>query len=302
MNKPLISVGIPVCNGVEYLKQSLPSILYQTYSNLEIIISDDKSDDGSYELLHKFAAKYNRINLIRQHERIGYIKNFNYVLTNAKGEYFFWAAQDDLHDKEFTETLFNVMKNDPSISLAMCDYRNLHNKKLHKIYKTPSTKCMTKTDSLKYFLQTHNLSLFYGFYRTNLLKQIGGYHMDSRYYFKSSDFLTIYKTLLVGRLGFVPHVLFYKRDTGLFTKEFYHLQTASKEILTKHILRFALFPIHYVFDLVYGFFYLIQSDFDAGSKMQIAFQLIYCTVRLFVGYFQKSIKGIVTLSMRYIRL
>jgi len=300
--KPMVSVGIPVCNGEKYIQESLECILNQTYSNLEIIISDDYSKDRSYKILKSYSQNDSRIRLVQQKKRIGSINNFNYVLEKAQGEYFLWVAQDDLHDKEFIKILLDCTQKDKNVTLAMSDYRNIHNNKTFKIYNTPTYKLNSTTDSLRYFLQTHNLSLFYGLFKTSSLKKIGGYHTDNRPYFKSSDFLMIFKTLLLGKLSFVDNVLFYKRDTGMYTDEFSNLRNRPMNILRNKIVRYALFPIHYVFDYIFGISYLLRSDLKIVEKMQVALWLTTCTLRLFAGYIFKSTKGSMILFRRMIRV
>ncbi len=298
--KPMVSVGIPVCNGEQYIQESLVCILNQTYSNLEIIISDDNSKDKSYKILKSYATTDSRITLVQQKKRIGPINNFNYVLEKARGEYFVWVAQDDLHDKEFIKALLDHMQKDKNVTLAMSDYRNLYKDKTYKVYEAPSHSIKSPTDSLNYFLKTHNLSLFYGLHLTNVLKKIGGYHTDMRPYFGSSDFLMIFKTLLLGNLSFVDKVLFYKRDTGMYTDEFSNLRNRPMNILSNKIVRYALFPIHYVFDCIFGINYLLRSDLKIVDKMQVALWLTKCTFRLFGGYIVKSTKGSMILFRRMI--
>jgi|GEM_PF-6441120 len=299
---PLVSVGIPVFNGESYIQASLDSILKQSYPHLEIIISDDQSTDASYQMLQEYARSDNRIKLIQQKKRIGSINNFNFVLKKAQGTYFFWSAQDDIHDTQFVKQLLEKMECDKSITLAMSNYRNVHKNKTYKIYDEPTHALPTISASLNYFLKTHNLSLFYGLYQIEMLKAIGGYHTDWRPYFKSSDFLMIYKTLLLGKLAFVRKILFFKRDSGLYTDEYAHLKTKPFSILSKHILRYGLFPIHYVFDYYYGIIYLLKSDLKIADKIRIIWWLSLCTIRLFGSYILKSVKGVILLLQRFIRL
>jgi len=298
--KPLVSVGVPVYNGELFIKESLESIRNQTYPNLEIIISDDQSTDASFALLKNIAKKDTRITLSQQIKRIGAINNFNYVLQKAQGEYFFWTAQDDIHDKKFIEKLLETLLKDRSIALAMSDYRNLHQGKTYKIYDPPTHKLTSKVDSLQYFLQTHNLSMFYGLYQTQILKKIGGYHADFRPYFRSSDFLMIFKMLLLGKLRFIDTVLFYKRDTGMYTDEFSNVQKKPMNILVNKIMRYALFPIHYVFDYIFGINYLVSSDLTMVDKIRVKVWLTKCTLRLFGGYIIKSTKGSMILICRIV--
>lgn len=300
--KPLVSVGIPVCNGEAYLSESLDTILHQTHAHLEIIISDDHSADNSYNILKKYAQKDSRIILYRQKKQIKYRNNFNFVLEKASGDFFVWAAQDDIHNPKFIETLLKPMVADGSAQLSMCDYRNISENTSYQVYDPPVDVDLNIENSLKYFLQTHNLSLFYGMFRTSVLKEIGGYHKDKRPFFHSSDFLTIYKTLLKGKLAFTHQILFFKRDTGFFTDEFTHLTRLPWTTLSKNVIRFALFPIHYVYDLLYGASYIFSSKLANPIKIKTLGRLLICTVRLFIVYIRKSTTGTFLLVRRFLNI
>ena len=72
-----ISLGLPVFNEVKFLDLTLQSILDQTYEEFELIIVDNASTDGSFELLQKIAKKDKRVKLFRNEKNLGENKNFN---------------------------------------------------------------------------------------------------------------------------------------------------------------------------------------------------------------------------------
>jgi len=117
-NKPLISIGLPVFNGEKYLDETLISILTQTYSNFELIISDNASIDHTQQICRSYEAKDNRIKYYRNKKNIGASKNFNLVYKLSSGEYFKWAAHDDIVDPNFLYRCLKVLKGDPSIALC----------------------------------------------------------------------------------------------------------------------------------------------------------------------------------------
>ena len=103
--RPLVSVGIPTFNRPRGLKRTLELISRQTYSNLEIIVSDNASPGlDTEEVVRQFASTDARIKYHRQQQNIGPIANFRFVLANASGDYFMWAADDDEWDAKFVET------------------------------------------------------------------------------------------------------------------------------------------------------------------------------------------------------
>ncbi|MEG4499939.1 glycosyltransferase [Microcoleus sp. F10-C6] len=94
--KPSVSIGMPVYNGESYIRQALNSLLAQDYPNFELIISDNASTDQTQEICQEYAANYPQIRYFRNAENLGSSKNFNRVFELAIGEYFMWAAHDDL--------------------------------------------------------------------------------------------------------------------------------------------------------------------------------------------------------------
>ena len=116
-NKELqkLSIGLPIFNGELFIHQAIKSILAQTFANFELIISDNASTDSTREICEKFAKQDNRIRYFRQESNIGIHKNFNFVLKQAKNEYFAWAAVDDHLDNDYMEKNIKILDSDKKI-------------------------------------------------------------------------------------------------------------------------------------------------------------------------------------------
>lgn len=93
---PLVSIGLPVYNGGDYISEAIDSLLSQDYSNFEILISDNASTDATEEICRSYVAKDPRVKYLRQSVNLGPAKNFLFVLHQAVGKYFMWAAHDDI--------------------------------------------------------------------------------------------------------------------------------------------------------------------------------------------------------------
>ena len=102
-------------NGELFLKKSIESILVQTFTDFELIISDNSSTDSTQEICQNFLKKDNRIRIFKQKENIGVHRNFNFLLSQAKGKYFAWAAVDDYLDNDFMEKNLKVLESNDSI-------------------------------------------------------------------------------------------------------------------------------------------------------------------------------------------
>jgi len=113
---------MPVFNDKKFLSQALDSLISQTYTNFELIISDDFSSDGSEMICREYANKDNRIRYIRQVSNIGISKNMMFLLKEAKGDYFMWAANDDIWDKTFIEKLLMKLEYNKKAIVAFCSY------------------------------------------------------------------------------------------------------------------------------------------------------------------------------------
>lgn len=101
---------MPVYNGEKYLRGALDSLLSQTFSDFELIISDNASTDNSGSICLEYASKDNRIRYIRQPDNIGAAANFKFVFDATRGEYFMWAACDDVRSSDFIEVNLEFLK------------------------------------------------------------------------------------------------------------------------------------------------------------------------------------------------
>lgn len=124
-NKPRVSIGMPVFNGERYLAQSLESMLSQTFSDFELIISDNGSQDGTEEICRHYAAKDKRIRYFRQETNRGAAWNHNTVFRLTSGEYFKWHCHDDLCDATFLEKCIAVLDREPSVVLCYSQFARI---------------------------------------------------------------------------------------------------------------------------------------------------------------------------------
>jgi len=118
MNKPLISVIVPVYNSAKYLEQCVDSIINQTYENLEIILVDDGSTDGSSDLCDSIKKRDKRITVIHK-KNGGAASARNAGLKLAKGEFIGFADSDDWLELDMFQHMFEVLnKNDADLVLV----------------------------------------------------------------------------------------------------------------------------------------------------------------------------------------
>ena len=143
--KYLISIIIPIYNAVTYLSETIDSIIRQTigFENLELILVDDKSTDGTKSVIEKYALKYNNIKPIYLSENSGFpgfVRNKG--MEVAAAEYIMFIDSDDEYEIDICEQFYNTITKD-NCDLVSCKYihidylnRSLKENKLPVIKKT----------------------------------------------------------------------------------------------------------------------------------------------------------------------
>ncbi len=117
---PRVSIGIPVYNGSQFLPDALEALLAQTFTDFEILISDNASTDDTEAISRRYAAQDQRIRYERLAINEGAVNNFNRLVALSQGEYFKWAAADDVCLPQFLETLVTVLDQRPDIAWCHC--------------------------------------------------------------------------------------------------------------------------------------------------------------------------------------
>jgi len=112
---------VPVRNAEQWIDEALLQLVGQSHANLEIIISDNRSEDATEEICRRYADRDNRVRYIRQATTLRADENFRFVLERAQGSYFMWAAHDDRRSLNYVEVLLAALQNDPGASLAFSD-------------------------------------------------------------------------------------------------------------------------------------------------------------------------------------
>jgi glycosyltransferase involved in cell wall biosynthesis len=123
---PKLTIGLPVYNGVDFLEESIESILTQTYKDFELIISDNASTDRTEEICRDYAAMDHRIKYIRQRENMGAARNFNLVFELSTGEYFKWSAHDDVCEPDFLLECVDVLDRNPTVVAAFTEAKRIN--------------------------------------------------------------------------------------------------------------------------------------------------------------------------------
>lgn len=114
----LVSIGLPVFRGERFIAEAIESVLAQTYTEFELIILDNASDDGTAAICERYAARDGRIAYQRNNATIGVSDNHNRVFRMASGEYFRWLAHDDRMAPECVARCVAALEADPAAGLC----------------------------------------------------------------------------------------------------------------------------------------------------------------------------------------
>ena len=109
MMDKMISIVLPVYNGERYLRESIDSVLSQTYQNWELLILDDCSTDSSPEIAKEYLLKDQRIRYVRNDSNLRLPNNLNKGFSLAKGDYLTWTSDDNKYKPAALETMLRKM-------------------------------------------------------------------------------------------------------------------------------------------------------------------------------------------------
>ncbi len=115
---PLVTIAIPTLNRVELLRLTLGSALNQTYRNIEILVSDNASEDGTWDLLQ--AVTDERVRIHRRPVRLSMYAHWNVILKEARGSYFLLLSDDDILEPHAIEQMVSVFDSNPSAGCVFC--------------------------------------------------------------------------------------------------------------------------------------------------------------------------------------
>jgi glycosyltransferase involved in cell wall biosynthesis len=119
MTAPKVSVLIPTYNYARYLPEAIESVLGQDFQDFELLISDDCSTDNSAEVIARYAAKDSRIRFQIHPKNLGMVENWNWCLSQARGEFVKFVFGDDkLLSPSAIGKMAALMESDPAISLV----------------------------------------------------------------------------------------------------------------------------------------------------------------------------------------
>lgn len=264
---PLVTIFMAVYNVENFIKDSIESILNQTYKNFEFLIVNDSSTDTTAEILKLYACKDKRIRLIHNEYNMGIPYTRNIGLKEAKGKYIAIMDSDDIALPHRIKKQVLFMENNPEINVLGTDYEVFGRKLKRKV----RNKCITPDELKIKFLfncAIHN--------PTAILRKetLDNYNLNYNLnYFVAQDYDFFAQLSKIGKMAILPEVLYkYRVGHSNITKkslnnskiikrkqilssihvdllEFYNFNLSAEELETYNVLFFDNPSLEFIDDL-----------------------------------------------------
>jgi glycosyltransferase involved in cell wall biosynthesis len=224
---PRLSIGLPVYNGEAFLAAAIDSLLAQTYRDFELIITDNASTDGTEAICRARAARDPRVRYYRNASNVGAMHNFNRVVELARGEYFKWAAHDDLHEPAFLERCVEALERRPDVVLACTRLADIDEKDARKAVAATGLAWDSPHPNARFRALAnprHRCESIFGVIRASVLRRT---FLISDY--AGCDRVLLAQLALAGKFYEVPEVLFLHREhRGRSTRAYKDSQTRTE--------------------------------------------------------------------------
>jgi glycosyltransferase involved in cell wall biosynthesis len=206
---PLVTALVPTYNGAAFIERTLDSLAAQTWPHLEILIGDDCSTDDTLEVVRRFAERHPNTRVLERDTNLGWLRNSNDLMANARGELMFFAFHDDVVAPTYVEKLAGVLEGDPRAVLAFGDME------VHELDGTLELHVFDELEGLDTAVERGRVLVrrpgFWwvpnrGLFRASAFAEVGGIHPNERGEY-SADWTWLLGLALVGAFVRVPEVL-----------------------------------------------------------------------------------------------
>jgi len=292
--RQLVSIGLPTRNRCSLLCGALDSLLGQTYTNFELIISDNASTDETGNICQEYAARDSRIRYIRQKENIGAVANFKFVADAARGEYFMWATDDDLWEPNFINELLDLHIKNKQAVVTFCAFDNIAFSgevlKRDPVLFPEHENLSTYTRFKRFLLDKGGKNNYvYGIFKKEYLHDSNGFrdYDGIPVQYSSADTFFALEMLIKGPFVSTPKLLWHKRCNSDDFRPERTMRNLSvfkdQKTLTRKILHFIKTPYYALF-AYFNVNAIIKKSFPSFcDRTQLYFWNAYLVLRFFVG-------------------
>lgn len=245
-NSPLVSFLIPIYNNGSYIKETVDSIVNQTYDNWECIIVDDHSTDNSWKIINKIFMDDSRIRIFKRpnNRRKGGNAARNFAFEKSHGCFINWLDSDDIISKEFLSEKLKVFENDSKLDFVCSDIREFSDDLLNaKVMEIVDLKNIPDDLPFKYITGGFWIQTGMPLFKRSFLNKYKKHFDEELLMGQEAEFFV---RLLLDNPIFKfssSSVLYYRRFHHSYMTSFYKLGFSEKYKLTypsfkKHFLEF----------------------------------------------------------------
>jgi len=226
MVEKLVSIILPVYNGQKYLAQSIESVLFQTYKNIELIIVNDCSTDNSLKIAQEYAEKDDRIKIITNDKNQKLPMSLNIGFNSASGIYFTWTSDDNYYHKEGIERMVNYLFTNSDIDLVSCNYDVIDDddKFLNNV---------NINNGSGNIIKSNNIGACF-LYKKEIAEKVGQYDKDK---FLVEDYDFWLRLGLIGKIGSINETLYTYRlhKNSLTTKRMNDIFIETAKLMDEYL-------------------------------------------------------------------
>jgi glycosyltransferase involved in cell wall biosynthesis len=207
-----VTACVPTYNSGPDIDLALGSLLAQDYPDLEILVSDDCSDDDTADRCRALLAGNRKARVVRQERRLGWVENLNFLLHNSQGKFCFFLGHDDWVRKDCVTLLVSALTSHPGAVLAYGDLEGVSLDGRVSVYSLPDFdhELGEIHGALQTIADRNDWVAYRGLFRPADALVFGGFRKElvgERF----ADKLFVLKMSLMGGFVRVPEVLYYKQ-------------------------------------------------------------------------------------------
>lgn len=228
---PKISVVLPTYNGEKYIRESIESIINQTFKDWELIIVNDYSNDDTLGIASEYVKKDNRIRIINNQKNKKLPASLNVGFNNAKGKYYTWTSDDNKYKNTAFEVMYDYLEKNKKYQMV-CAGMNYIDKNGKFLYKH-----ISYSDELMYYNDCVGACFLY---RKTVLDDIGEYNLEEFCVEDYEYWMRILKRY--GTIGYINKTLYEYRVHGESLTE------TKKDYINSQLLKFRASEIEWILD------------------------------------------------------
>jgi glycosyltransferase involved in cell wall biosynthesis len=285
-----VTVGMPVFNGERFVAQAIDSALSQTFTDIELLISDNASTDGTADICRGYAVRDCRVRYIRQESNLGPFNNLKYVTDHASSPFLVWLAHDDVLDAAYIEECHEVLTKNGRTVLVTSDFRIID--EAGELIKTERLAGIREsipweqrsTEFFKYPILSNVFYCFYGMVRTNVCRSVFEQLREPQY-MSQIELPVLARLAAAGEIFSFPRVL---RDYRRVSTSLYHseLNSISEKTRIERIFVTTTRAVKLILDQIAV---MLGSSMSWRTKTRIVGRLIRYYVSNFVVILSKTL-------------